>query len=316
MDEFNNASIEDREHIMWLALIDYAVVYDREAISEFWQHCENLAGHITQLIALMERYGAEDGNIPPRGSSEPLAQKLYQRIESSEKVKLSTQVHTPLERIKKLGFLINEECPSLTEKHSINAEIRSIVKQHDGLNLFADQYVLVINTGLAEMFSLEKKCSRLIWRLLGIVFMDVHEFLQAEVKKCKSGLGSMRPANLFPTTAEWKRIRQHLWSISDDVRQYTKYADWATQAHQRRGRPFDRATHALLHWARSQNISNAELARSLVEVDLDREREGSESARIRRETKRLVTFLDNKKKAADRAASSLLPPTDYSPRHK
>lgn len=305
MDELNNPSIEDREHVTWLALIDYAVVYDREVISEFWQHCENLAGHITQLIALMERYGYEDGNIPPRQSPEPLIERLYQRIKSSEKMELSAQSHTPPERIKKLGFLINEECPILTEKHSINTEIRNIVKQHDGLIIFADKYALIINIGLADMFSLEKKCSDLIWRILGVVYMDIYEFLLAEAKKCKSGLGSKRPTNLFPTTSSWKRLRHQLWSISDEVRQYTKYADWAMHAHQRRGRPFDRATHALLHWARSQNISIVALARSLVEVDLDREQEGSESARVRRETKRLVTFLDNRDKKPRRR-----PPVD------
>lgn len=212
------------------------------------QLCEDSANHITKQIALMERYGEVDEEFH---FSWPLAIAKTQHEQYAQTIEhLLTLVR------------FNDDCRFLQ----------------------ATWEYIQIKRHFPEKIQLERRVELL--REFPPHWPD-----RPDVREEISNI------------ATWRQVRQEIWELSDNLAYFVDFSSetlkWRRGGPNKNrqhvamaGRPVDIATAQLLvlisriKWE-TRPVTIAELARILVEEDLDRSREGTKAARIRREKKRL-----------------------------
>lgn len=274
---------------------NYALESDAALILEFQRRCEALADLIAKQIALMERCYCEDGNIdwPER--------RLYYAI---NRVLLShplpiNGVDPP--EVKKqisieIGLVFDEFNKEIDLEYSQSKEyIKKQGKRKQVILCFEN--IIKESAIFANTWT---KCNRL-----------TSEYLWNLYQPFMNALGPWFEGDLpttIPTTAEFRQIRRVLWDASAEVTQYARLAEMEILSREHKvpegpGRRIDWPTQHLVAWARFEPVALDELARMLVEADIDRNQAGTAAARIRRETKRLRAYLSNKQKKSPAASS-------------
>jgi hypothetical protein len=231
------------------ALKEYALSNDRETILEFRLLCETLATHITTLISQMERSACEDGYL--RGAPNSYSAK---------------QVH-------------------LQELSETYRRIFEFIRSDFDLERFKDGCHQVTYVYLHQTVSCQRRracvsCGREHRESCGaITILAQIRFDYTGCMHCGFRRGAVDP--FIGTASTWRTTRLNLWNASDRLHRFV----WMQK--EKVGRPKDLATWDLLRWAKTQALTIDALARTLVEADLDRNREGSIAVRVRTEKKRL-----------------------------
>lgn len=289
------------------AFLEYALDSDLDTIANFWQHCDAEAAVITRLITTMERYGFEDGTLAIPTASEALKEKLRQHsIRLREIHDAAGGCFVSSQRLKDLGYA-EERCKIMQDYQALRHGILRQLKQNRrGLDLLKTQlmefYDLCMRT--ISMLSDDVNCFPLTSQYLLSLYSSS---LRHEIARNSPETGSTSPI------AEWREHRRILWEICDVLHDRAERAAQRKVKRPQAGQRRDQATSELVHWAFAQGVSIDELARMLVELDLDKERKGdmarmlaeeeqdnegtsSIAARIRREKKRLLQSQRNKEK--------------------
>lgn len=296
------------------AIKKYAFCSDAGAVSDYYDCCEQLADQITRLIVLMERYGCEDGSLVALKHREPNPTKLrdamkahlYAQIDLAGVPETYEQAMCELRQgIEDLQAFVRPdgEYGQYLEHQRAAAHI-----------VVACQNVMDCVPTLSAAFD---NCSHATRAYLRTSYVQFSDTLARERKH-------REPDRLLPA-ATWRQLRRMLWDVCSG--EYVAYVKNATSTglldepdaradtleylgvvrkRKAAGRPADLSISALVVWADLYEVSMKDLARMLVEADLDRDRarvpKPSTAARIRKETKRLVTYSSNRAKKYERTA--------------
>lgn len=289
------------------AFLEYALDSDLDTIANFWQHCETQAAVITDLITTMERYGFEDGNLAIPMISEEIKEKFrLNDIRLREIHDAAGGCFVSSQRLKDLGYA-EERCKIVQDYYAFRYGIlRQLKQKRRGKDLIHTQHLELYyqRTRIINMLFDDVKCFPLTRHyLLSLYRTSVRHEMSGQYGETRS----------TSPVAEWREHRRILWEICDLLHDRAERAAQRKIKKSQAGQPRDQATSELVHWAFGQGISIDELARMLVELDLDKERKGdmarmlaeeeldnegtsSIAARIRREKKRLLQSQRNQEK--------------------
>lgn len=251
------------------AFLRYALDSDWEMLLEYRKSCDDFADHITKLIALMERFGCEDGILIDFG--------LHGTAKGGVANNLRDQCQAVIDKGPALvTFTDSATCYPLTRDHLLKCSGFLALLQ-PALAVFDSQdFRRRVDLGTA-----------ITWRQIRSALWDVSDRFY-RFSYYPSELISQNPSSRWVDTENPHRVWKTPEELPDDVEEATLVKG--------PGAHVDLATPKLLEWASGEGITIAYLARMLVEVDLDRERSGSPAVRTRREKKRLDRYQKNKRK--------------------
>lgn len=280
--------------IMKAAFTNYALACDAELLDDIWKGLEDLADQITKLITLMERYGCEDGLLSDYQVSAHFIHKIKRVEARGEKIWNLAGMCAPPERLKELG-LLDEQCQFQKEMSELRGgEVRSELGTRNGRGLVAQQDAQILRL-FGELHDVVLKCSL----VTNFHFSSAYnEFLTFILDESPWRHGAL------PSVATWKQSRRNLWKMADLLYENTKKRR-REYSEKRPGHPRHGHTEDLFYVAASQNLAIPELARMLVELNLDPDdgkRPNTIPRRIERQRKILTTFVDNREKKPRRAS--------------
>ena len=286
------------------AFQEYALQRDEALICEFCKCVEDLADCVTKLISLMERYDCEDGkNVAPLPNPDGFVQTLDKIAEDLASLEAVAEGDHSAERLKKLGVLearnqITKDLRDMGQQGGYFRLMRERINRDRILDIYGQ-----ISSGVLKLQSIAASGYPWTSIFLGELLMPFVNYLLNEEIFPPEVAG--QPVT-FASVTIWRQMRRILWDASDAARLDSGRGHRVARLRTERrvGRPYDRPTEELLWWAYSQDVTIAELARMLVDANLDRDQTGSTAARVRAERKRLAMFQGNQqRKRALHAAS-------------
>lgn len=277
------------------ALVEYALETDLETVGKFWDLLEGVSSNITTLISIMERYGFEDGKFPPADSDEEIYNLYRQKLTRLLAIcnDAGGRFASP-HRFRELG-LLEERCQLYSECCKIKNHATQESLALYGVRL-ARQELAPMVKGFSELCNLleTNKCFLLTRQYLFSQYEPVDTWIR-DVYSVPNSIGEL------PSATAWRHLRQVLWNICGLLHRRGQRAKYLrTRKQNRRGAPRDTPTGELINWAFAKGITIPELASMLVSADLDPDddkRPKTIPGRVRRETARLRTFLDNREKS-------------------